>query len=219
MNGAPKPRFPILLPTLLGGIAGTLNGLMLFIEHIDDTGFGAVNFPWSIIPCGTFHGAVLAAFAVVAANLLVGRPRRPAVAPLVIGYLAGGISFIPTGIFFYEWPIPIALTWPMTFGRFATNPLPDCLQPVIGPFQVFGLVTLILSAALLWTPRRLWASLPFPLCAAIVAGVLGSLCFWITYPGFATHLFVDGTVWGLLVGLGLRWGQQRSPAHAPTPHA
>lgn len=217
-------RLPILLPTLLGGIGGAINGLIHFLNQeppkppstSPDSFLPFLDFdlrcPWTIIPVGLLHGALLAAIAILAVNLTTGRRFARIAAPLFAGYIAGWISFIPVlalALRAWSWEL---LIWPVDDLAHHRYQFSD------SPFEYFGLVTLILSAVLLWTPHILRRSLPFLLGAGAISGILGSFWFWTKFDPLV-YSFIHGTVWGLLVGFGLWWGQRRSPAQSPTPHA
>jgi hypothetical protein len=146
------------------------------------------------MPAGFVHGAVLAASAVGAA-LVARRWNRPArwAASALVGWLGGYLSWIPLDISAFGERWPRALIWPLQNG--------DSAHSVLWlPFCSFGLVSMLLS---LWLTRPHRSGLLLPnIVAAALAGVLGSLWWWIVWKTW--HLSIlHGIVWGFSVAVAL----------------
>lgn len=146
--------------------------------------------------------------AINATNLAVGRPPLALGFSPLAGYLVGWFSSLPPMFFLCDGFLK-TLLWPVFcyYPEFTTDPFPSYLQPAIGPLKTFGMVTLILTAALLWSPRSLSRSLPFLLGASLVSAIGGSVWFFIGAPKYVLLL---SALWGLLVGIGLWRAQRRS---------
>lgn len=180
-----------MLPTLFGGIGGLLNALLLWLQVPEKV----ADFRMVILPCGAFHGAVLACCAVLAANVARRAGRMKLLAWLAAGYVGGWISWIPSHHLLADHPLIKSLLWPFQIG--------SATDAAWRPFQYFGLVSLILAATLSLmpsAPRR--AALGFRM-AGVTAGILGSLWFWSLMESHARWAYlsmVHGSIWGLVVG-------------------
>jgi len=135
------------------------------------------------------------------------RSKRVAVRLAVavpLAWFAGYASWIPLNRSAYDEPWRKSWAWP--FDEKWTAAL-------YAPFAYFGLVALLYYVGLCFWPGK--SSLAAHLGAAISAGILGSLWWWI---GWETWHFsiLHGALWGLLVGVG-GWkasegGQRRGQA-------
>lgn len=149
------------------------------------------EFHWHVIPAGAIHGAILAAMAFGVAEAL--RGKRVAVrlaAALPLAWVAGYASWIPLNRSVYDESWRKSWAWPFDQGFGSA---------LYGPLPYFGLVALVLYVCLSSWPRP--SGLAGHLAAAVSAGILGSLWWWI---GWETWYFsiLHGALWGLLVGIG-----------------
>lgn len=216
MNQSDTRPFPVWRPTLLGAAGGTINGLLLWLKLPVGIPMGfpvgsdSVDFAPAVIPCGTFHGAALAAFAIIAANLCLRHPRLCLPIWLAAGYLAGWISWAPWHFSEYG-DLLKALTWPFSDSHPAGGHPAGAL---IAPYWVFGLVALILAACMSVLPSFMRRSLWTTLGMTVPSGILGSLWYWATADVDPSRWFfapIHGSIWGLLIGLGFAWGSPRQP--------
>lgn len=185
-----------MLPTLFGALGGFLNALLLLLQIPEKV----VDFRPVILGCGAFHGAVLAACAILGANVACRYRRLRWPACLLAGHIGGWISWIPTHHLIADHPLIKSALWPFTIG--------NALDAAWRPFQYFGLVALLLAAALsLATPSRRRS--PWTMRAlAIASGILGSFWFWAlmrAHISLGYMAALHGTLWGLLVGAAISW--------------
>ena len=203
----------LLAAGLLGAAGGAVNGALCWAKlpvPVSDNTL-EMDFSWLVIPGGAIHGAVLALLAVGAALALARRSPivRLAAVP-VVGWVAGYLSWIPLSRWAADASWAQSLVW--IHGR--------GLDQLWIPFAHFGLVAamlyLLLAAGLGKRPA-------FALGAAVAAGVLGSLWWWIVWDRW-TFAPLHGVVWGALVGAGLAACAVRAPlgaagaTPAPRPH-
>lgn len=187
----------LLAVGLLGAVGGAVNGWLCWAKipvAVSDTNL-VIDFRWLVIPGGAIHGAALAALSVGAAAALARRwlPLRLAAAP-VVGWVVGYLSWIPLARWAAGATWAESLLW--TSGR--------GLEQVWVPFAHFGLVAGLLYLFLAAGVRR--PALAFG--AAVAAGVLGSLWWWIVWERW-TFALLHGVVWGALVGAGLAVARAR----------
>lgn len=178
-----------LLIATAGAVGGAINAALCLAKFPvpvkDDP-----EFKWVIVPGGAMHGAILAAIAVGAAVLMARWrwPRRLLILPIV-GWVAGYLSWIPLDHWAFGDSWRESFLWP-----FGSNSPPERL---LHTFQMFGFVAIVY--VLLAGIVGVRGSLPRHLIPAVVAGVLGSLWFWMEFePWYFSVL--HGTIWGALVG-------------------
>jgi hypothetical protein len=184
-------RRAMLLLALLGGAAGAINAWLCLVQL--PVPIKGIDFRWVIVPGGAVHGAVLA-IVPVWVGLVVSNCRSVLRILLAapIGWMAGYLSWIPLD----RWAIGESwrnsLLW---LSRLDSGP-----GVIWAPFAYFGLV----SALLFLLRIRVGAvgGVVRQVSCATVAGVMGSLWFWIdSEPWYFAP--IHGTIWGVLVGLGL----------------
>ena len=206
MHAHERKTFPLVLPALFGAAGGLLNASLLWFQVPEKI----ADFKSVIFVCGALHGAALATCGVVGANLALRYPRLRVPIWLVVGYLAGWISWIPAHFLILEKPLIKALVWPLTLEKLS--------EAAWRPFQYFGLVGLLLAAALSIAPHAVRRS-PLGLRGlGIAAGVLGSFWFWAMFEAHARVGYVaalHGTIWGLLVGAAVAWRTNRDTSPPP----
>lgn len=198
MGAARQKPIGLVLPALFGATGGFLNGLLLWLQVPEKV----VDFKPEILACGALHGAILAACGIAAANVALRHPRLCPLIWLAAGYVAGWLSWVPTHWLVADNPLIKALVWPLTLDK--------PLEVAWRPLQHFGLVALLLAAALTLAPPALMRRGLAPRGLAIAAGVLGSLWFWGLFQDHARlgyFALLHGTIWGLLVGAGIARGR------------
>jgi len=177
---------------IAGGIGGLIDATLCYSKWPVPVEDAAARFHWHVIPAGFVHGALLAVLAVAAADL--GRrltsPFRWA-ASLPVAWLAGYLSWIPLDVSAFDKSLASALVWPLVN---ADSRLAALWAPLLYFGSVSGLLYLWLSGARAVRPRIA------EVAGASVAGVLGSLWWWLLWkPWYLSVL--HGVVWGSLVGL------------------
>jgi hypothetical protein len=176
---------------LAGGLGGAVNATLCYFEW--PTGISNADFHWHIIPTGFLHGSVLALLAFVAGvNARQLKALKRWALALPVGWLAGYIAWIPLHMSAFDRPASSALMWPIadTEGWFAV---------IVSPIAYLGGVAVLLYLWVVERPRR---SVLANVMASSVAGMLGSLWFWIIFETWYLSL-VHGLIWGSLVGLAL----------------
>jgi hypothetical protein len=213
------------LATLLGGLGGATNALMLYTQQ-PMLASHKLAFCWSVVPAGALHGAVLGLVGVGMAKLALGRFWAVRLAVVAVtGWLAGWLSSPPIAVYSVSMAVPTPFRilqdcphvgWdaPRTMLRELVRRLQgqDVLDMLWGPYATFGLVSLIYCGLLVSVPRVTARSLAVHVSLAVVSAVMGSLWWWLVYWSSWTSL-VHGSVWGALVGAGVWAGRSRS---APT---
>lgn len=175
---------------LFGGLGGAANAWLCFAERPVAIKDDPV-LHWHVIPAGAAHGAILAASAFGIAEAV--RSKRVVVrlglaAPLA--WVAGYVSWIPLNRSVFDEPWAKTSLWPFDAGA---------LLALYRPLPYFGLVALVYYLCLCF--RKSHDGLGTHLLAAVSAGILGSLWWWIGWePWFFSLL--HGTLWGVLVGFG-----------------
>lgn len=200
MSAPDRQPFALAVPSLMGAAGGFLNGLLLWLQVPEKV----VDFKPEILACGALHGAVLAACGIAAANIALRHPRLCLPVWIAAGYVAGWLSWVPTHWLVADNPLLKALVWPLALDR--------PLEAAWRPFQYFGLVALLLAAALTLAPTTLGRPALALRGLAIAAGAAGSLWFWGVFQDHARlgyFSLLHGTIWGLLVGAGLARGRGR----------
>jgi hypothetical protein len=176
---------------LCGALGGGVNAWLCYARlpvAVSDN----PDFAWHLIPAGAVHGGVLA-FAAFGAGMLLCTRRlrtRLAVAP-PLAWVAGFVAWIPLNRSAFQQPWPESFSWALREGW---GPA------LLGPLQYFGFVALLyyLAVALFLARER---RLAVHVSVAAVAGVAGSLWWWITIgPWYFSAL--HGAIWGTLVGVG-----------------
>jgi len=187
---------------LCGALAGAVNAWLCYARlpvSVNDN----PDFAWHVIPAGAFHGGLLAiaAFSVGIACSTRGLGIRMAVA-LPLAWISGFISWIPLSRSAMSESWAESLIWPFREGWNAA---------LLNPLWFFGLVALFYYAAVvlyLARERRLITHVVL----AIVAGIVGSLRWWIAFgPWYFSVL--HGAIWGTFVGIGA-WSIRRKNANA-----
>jgi hypothetical protein len=181
-----------------GSIGGALNALLCYYELPVPVGEGPeYRLAWHIVPAGAVHGAVLAAAACLAARWWAPRRLLPrAAGAVLVGWVAGYLSWNALSL-------SINRSWRGVVSLFTEGAVAALVQPL----EVFGLV-----AAILWLSLVALRSTRSPggfLVAAVLAGVLGSLRWWIVYQRWYFSL-LHGAIWGLSVGTALWVAARRS---------
>lgn len=188
-----------------GALAGAVNAWLCFAGIPVDLESEFVAFRWHLIPAGAVHGSILAT-----AGLLGWRwsrrvdwPRR-LTAALMAGWVGGYLAWQALSLSVDQRWAPAR--WPFDEG---------VLSWVVSPLQVFGLVTFVYVALLdLWVRSRI--SRRVHVLAALVAGVSGSLWWWIEM-GHWYYSPIHGAIWGIGVGLAC-WSANARPGGAgPQP--
>ena len=186
-----------------GAFGGGINALLCY-AHLPapimtgESVFGGsspIEFPWTVIPGGAAHGAILAVAGVWTAARIARYPILiRAMTAAIAGWIAGWISWIAlsTGMLMNEWPE--ILVWPFQQGWWQ-------------PWCYFGLVTTLCIAGLSMRPNWPGTQLIPHLLVGIISGVLGSLWWWIMSTPWHFSL-LHGTIWGALVGYGA-WSCER----------
>jgi hypothetical protein len=182
----------LALVALLGAAGGAINAL-LCLARMPVPVAGDPDFHRVVVPGGALHGAVLAICPLLVA-LAMGNRRLSsrALAALVVGWMAGFVSWIPL----HHWALGSnwseSVRWPFVNATWASVTLM--------PFECFGLVSLIFFVGVAWarTPSRLG----WHVAIAVCAGALGSLWWWGVEFGPWYFALIHGTIWGTLVGIG-----------------
>ena len=183
-----------------GAVAGATNAWLCY-AGIPGAVSGNPHFAWHLVPAGAGHGAVLAMAALALAKLFADSPLpiRLLAAPAV-GWVTGHASWIPLNRSVAEDPWLRTLAWPFQEGWSAA---------LLDPFLAFGLVASLYYACLSLRPLQR-ARLSLHLLYAILAGVLGSLWWWISMETWSFSV-LHGAIWGTLVGTGA-WTVSRAAA-------
>jgi hypothetical protein len=149
------------------------------------------KFGWVVVPAGAIHGAVLVLIPVlVAAALAAWRLTFRVLMTPLVGWLAGYASWIPLHHWVVEETWLDSLSWPWGQSGGWTD-------AIWVPFPHFGLVAAIYFVAFV-APGLRGRRMPI-MVAAVCAGVLGSLWWWIEFEPWY-FAAIHGSVWGLLVG-------------------
>ena len=188
-----KERLAMLAEVSLAGAVGGAINAWLCLAEIPVPVAGNFDFKGTIVPGGALHGAVLAVVAVGAALETSARPplvRLLLAAPL--GWLAGYLSWVPL----HRWAAGESwrnsVLWPWQDVRpwaFAWK-----------AFAHFGLVAVIYF--LCFSCGGLRQGKARNIVFGVSAGVLGSLWWWVEFGPWYFAL-LHGTVWGVLVGMGI----------------
>ncbi len=188
---------------LLGAAAGAINAWLCYAGlpvpvRLEGELFGGatpVRFPWTVIPAGAVHGALLAIVPVGLAAFLRRKPLwlRLAVA-VAAGWGSGWLSWMPMNLIFQ-----------MGWSNYASN-LPAL---AVWPFCYFGLAGLLYYAWLNFGRGLASTRLSAQLAAGSLSGALGALWFWTNW-GVWYFSLLHGTIWGCLVGYGV-WRSQQGP--------
>jgi hypothetical protein len=189
---------------LAGGVGGAINAAFCFFRWPAGAIDGNPTLHWHLIPAGCVHGAVLALGAVLGAGTLAryGWGRR-VVGTVAVGWVAGYLSWILLNVSALDATLLKSLVWPIA------NPQ-SVFDAAWAPFFHFGGVALLLCAWLTW---RGWAVRPaWHVLAAVLAGVFGSLWWWIAWGPWYFSL-LHGGVWGLLAGSAI-WRSRPVGGHA-----
>jgi hypothetical protein len=181
-----------LLVGCAGALGGAINAWLVF-KGIPAPMKGAPDLGWSVVPAGGLHGSVLAIIPVVAA--LVGMKRRTLMRLLIVapvGWIAGYLSWIPIHHWGGQESWQHSLLW--------LSRLESGVAAAWAPFLYFGTVSAVLYLWIVWGVFD--QGLVRRVCWGIVAGVLGSLWFWIdAQPWYFSP--IHGSIWGVLVGAGM----------------
>jgi hypothetical protein len=173
-------------------LGGTLNAAHCFFSSASPD---FKNFKWHIIPAGAVHGLVLAAAAVILADLYCRSARLIRLTGVLLaGYLSGWVSGIFLGFSIEErWSLG-RLWWPVRYG-FSTE------DSLMAPFAFFGLAGALYYLFLCVFKTLRDTRLSFHIAAAVFSGIAGSLWFWVSSkPWYFSP--VHGAVWGICAGLG-----------------
>lgn len=180
----------VLFVALLGALGGAINA-WLWLPHNQQNPI--MHFPWTMVPAGALHGAILALIPGLAALAI---PTRQPVSRFLLapplGWVAGYLSWIPLDWCASDTPWSDVLLWP-----FRTSP---ALATAYAPFLLFGLVSVIYFLCLSFGGLQKGRVLHMA-CGAC-AGVGGSLWFWMDW-GHEYNALIHGTIWGVLVGWGM----------------
>src|SRR5580765_5016666 len=169
---------------LAGALGGGINALLCYIKWpvaLDQ------EFAWHVIPAGAVHGGVLA-FAAFASALAL-HDRRVGVrliGALPVGWVAGFVAWIPLARS-VDWEDTWQKSFTWAFAQYGWEAAYD-------PFRIFGFVALVYYLAVslrLAGEQRLSRHL----AGAVLAGILGSLYWWIAmHPWYLSLL--HGAIWG-----------------------
>jgi hypothetical protein len=174
---------------LCGALGGGINAWLCY-ARLPVTG-GLPAFKWHVIPAGAIHGGVLAVTPFAAGLLLrLQGLRTRLAAALPVAWLAGFVAWIPLNRSAFDDPWPKSLRWALSEGWGSA---------LLGPLQFFGLVALLYYLVVALSLARETRALH--VVAATVAGVVGSLWFWITIGPWYFSL-LHGAIWGMSVGVG-----------------
>lgn len=176
---------------LLGAAGGAINAWLCYAK-IPVAAAGNEQFHWHVIPAGAAHGAILAAMTVGCASFLLKRGlwARLLAAPF-IGWVVAYLSWIPLDRSAFDTPWSKSFAWPFTQGW---------IEATFMVFAYFGLVSIIYYFWLVMggLARR---GVGIHLFCASLAGILGSLWWWIEWKPWYLSL-IHGAIWGILVGYG-----------------
>lgn len=176
---------------LCGALAGATNAWLCY-ARLPVAVSGNPTFAWHLVPAGAAHGGLLGMVAFGVGTALSTRRlgARLAVA-LPLAWVAGFVSWIPLNRSAFGDPWAKSFSWALHEGWGAA---------LLGPLQYFGLVALLyyLAVALCLDRER---GLTAHVALAAVAGILGSLWWWIAMgPWYFSVL--HGAIWGTLLGAG-----------------
>ncbi len=165
-----------------GALAGALNAAACWTGW--PVAIPDAEFAWHILPAGGIHGAVLVMVALVVRLTLRRAPRAVSwLAGPVVGWLAGYLSWMPISLSIFADGNP--LEWPFDGSQ----------NPLLGPWQMFGLV----AWAWYWSMLLPGSGRMRRVLGGVVAGAIGSAWFWSAMEVWYLCL-LHGAVWGLLVG-------------------
>jgi hypothetical protein len=176
---------------LCGAIGGAVNAWLCYARLPVSVG-GDPTFAWHVVPAGAVHGAALAALAFwmgtrYSNSTVLGRLAWA----LPVAWVAGFGSWIPLNRSAFDEPWLKSLTWPFHEGL---------AHGALFPFVHFGLVGLLYYLWLAFGGAKRRSALTHVL-AAMGAGALGSLWWWISWePWYFSVL--HGAIWGAWVGMG-----------------
>ena len=179
-----------------GGIGGLVNAALCYLQWPIPIPGIHTDFKWHVIPAGAVHGAVLALVSFAAAGWSRRMPRSLRWGlSLPVGWVAGYLSWIPLDMSAFSDRPGRALLWPLMNGDSYTMAL---WTPA---FLYFGGVAVLLY---LWLCRPVSSPRAWPhILAASLAGIAGSLWWWITFETWPLSP-LHGAIWGCLVGLAIR---------------
>ncbi|HET7697996.1 MAG TPA: hypothetical protein VFK57_19940 [Vicinamibacterales bacterium] len=168
-----------------GAIAGGFNAWLCYAQ-LPRPVTACPVFTWEVVPAGALHGGVLA-FAGIAGALWAqgaGWPRRVLTA-MAAGWLGGYVSWHPlrvtidSAIGSSRWPFDQSWDW-----------------MALAPLAHFGLVAAVFCLA--WPSGR--PSRAHRFAAALAAGIVGSLWWWISYEQWYLSP-LHGAIWGAAVAV------------------
>jgi len=190
MNPRRRRVQEILGVALCGALGGGANAWLCYAKlpvQVHDN----PEFRWHLIPAGALHGALLAGIAVACGVGLLGRRLLVRVlAALPVAWLAGYLAWIPLHRSAFDEAWGKSLTWPFH---------ESWSHILLAPLTWFGSVSLILYLCM---SLRSVADLRTRILQASLAGVLGSLWWWISWKPWYFSL-LHGGIWGVCVGVGI----------------
>ena len=177
----------LALITASGGAGGMVNAALCFAEWPVRVPESSAAFRWHAIPAGFAHGGLLA---LIAAAAVIGAPRRGwrrAITALLVGWVAGYLSYVPLDLSVFTGSLTHAALWPVD----------SVWEALWRPYFQFGIVAALLY---LWLAlRRESSGVLSNVAASYGAGAVGSIWWWAAW-GPWYFCLLHGAIWGVCVG-------------------